>query len=319
MIAFVLSGGGNRGALQVGALQALAERGVRPDIVVGTSAGAINGLMVAYDPSPGHLSKLADIWRNLSRESIYPGNYATMLWRLARGDAGLFPNDSFKSFLAGHTPNNVQTFAELTTAAGVKFYATATQIPSGQLHVFGDDESENLLDALVASSALPPFHPPYRIGDRVYVDGGVVSNLPLQVALDRGAKTVYALHIADDPAEQAPGYGAMSVAYWSIAKLLHEQVTAELEGVNRQRGVKVYYIQLTSDFPLTATDFSQGKQLINRGYGLAMEYLNHQPLPLATQIGQHLKDWAHHLSSLPGQAKAAVQRATSADAQQNAG
>src|SRR3954465_14923946 len=70
--AFVLSGGGNLGAVQVGMLQALADRGVVPDILVGTSVGAINAAFLAAGPSPARVEELAAIWAQTRRRDVFP-------------------------------------------------------------------------------------------------------------------------------------------------------------------------------------------------------------------------------------------------------
>lgn len=310
MIAFVLSGGGSRGAMQVGALQALVEHGLKPDLVVGSSVGSINGFVLAYEPSLTNLTQLARIWHNMSRDSVYPGNYASMIWRLARGDAGLFPNQNFKAFLAHHLPAGVQTFADVAASAQIRFYAIATRLPSGELHIFGEDPAEDVLNALLASTAQPPFLPPHQVDGQTYIDGGVVANLPLRVALAKGAKTIYALHIAEDLTGIASGRGAMSIAHWSIAKLLHDQVAFELEWARSQRGVAVHYVRLTAEVSVAATDFSQSQRLISRGYELVTQFLDGQsPPPAGAQLGQRIRGWTRPLASLPQQAKTAVQRA----------
>src|SRR5512139_4106038 len=82
MIGFVLSGGANRGALQVGALQALTAHHIKANLVVGTSAGALNGVYYAYDPTPAGLERLAQLWIDTKKDDIFPGNRLTMAWRV---------------------------------------------------------------------------------------------------------------------------------------------------------------------------------------------------------------------------------------------
>ncbi|MFN3929752.1 MAG: patatin-like phospholipase family protein, partial [Thermoflexus sp.] len=102
--AFVLSGGGNRGPLQVGALRALLERGVEPDFLVGTSAGAINAVAFAVDPTPGGVERLAAAWRRVRRADIYPGNLFTILWRLLTHQDSLFNGSGLRRVLEAHLP-----------------------------------------------------------------------------------------------------------------------------------------------------------------------------------------------------------------------
>ena len=89
MIAFVLSGGGNRGALQGGALKALLERGIFPDLIVATSVGALNGVTLAADPTVAGVRRLAASWPLIRRADIFPGNALTVSWRLLSGRGSL--------------------------------------------------------------------------------------------------------------------------------------------------------------------------------------------------------------------------------------
>src|SRR3954467_5945585 len=106
MIAFVLSGGGNRGALQSGALKALLERGIFPNLIVATSVGALNGVMLAADPtvagarrrapSPAVAGarRLAASWPLIRRADIFPGNALTVSWRLLSGRGSLHSQEN---------------------------------------------------------------------------------------------------------------------------------------------------------------------------------------------------------------------------------
>ena len=79
---------------------------------------------------------------------------------------------------------------------GARLFVTATHLRTGRLHVFGDDPNDRVLDALMASTALIPLHPPWEIDGEKYVDGGTVTPLPIRVALERGATEIFALHIS---------------------------------------------------------------------------------------------------------------------------
>ena len=85
MIAFVFSVGGSRGAMEAGGVKAFYEAGIRPDIVVGSSAGAMNAAFLATDPSPGGGERLCNIWRNLQNKDVVPGSLLTKAWRVLTG------------------------------------------------------------------------------------------------------------------------------------------------------------------------------------------------------------------------------------------
>ena len=91
-VAVVLSGGGIRGPLQVGALESLLKHGIEPDMFVGTSAGALNsGFMASHGPTLDSIPVLKDAWHSAPRDVVDPGNIFTIAGRLVSGDDGLFP------------------------------------------------------------------------------------------------------------------------------------------------------------------------------------------------------------------------------------
>ncbi len=129
MIAYVLSGGNLRGALQVGALQALLKDPARqPDFVVGTSIGSINGAMLAYDPTPGGMEKLAHIWRNVKRSDVYPGRRFGLARRLVRRRDSLYSDRPLRRMCQLAMPPQLQTFADLK----IPLYVTVATLNSSR-------------------------------------------------------------------------------------------------------------------------------------------------------------------------------------------
>ncbi|MFQ6000972.1 MAG: patatin-like phospholipase family protein [Anaerolineae bacterium] len=273
MIAFVLSGGGNRGALQVGALQALFERGIAPDILVGTSAGAVNAAYIATKPSLEGAQELAEIWQGLTKEDVYPGNWLTILWRIITRRDSLFPNANFLRFIEIHAPSGVERFGDITS---VRLYIVATRLDTGEMRLFGEDPEECLLDALMASTALPPLLPPWRCEGKLYIDGGTVADLPVTIALEKGAKEIYALHVAKEQVAQ-PIRGLINVARQALTDILRQQMKQELERTMEQPRVKLHHIQLTAGQDLPFWDFSHASELIEEGRRATEAYLKAQP------------------------------------------
>ncbi|MCZ7571076.1 MAG: patatin-like phospholipase family protein [Ardenticatenaceae bacterium] len=144
VVAFVLSGGGNRGALQVGALQALLEHGVEPHILVGTSAGALNAVYLAARPGLSGVAELSLAWATWAQANVYPGNRVAALWRLVRGCESLYPNTNVRRFVEAHTPAGVRCFGDIR---GVQLYVVAAHLETGELRLFGEDPGDLLLDA----------------------------------------------------------------------------------------------------------------------------------------------------------------------------
>jgi len=276
MLAFVLSGGGNRGALEVGALQALFEHGIRPQMLVGTSAGAMNAAYVATNPTLEGVQKLAELWLKIAKEDVYPGNHLTMAWRLLTGQDSLFPNKNLKRFIEAHMPPGIRRFLDIRD---VKLYVVATNLNTGQIQVFGDDPSTPLLDALMASGALPPYFPPWSYEGWQYIDGAAVANLPLGVALDRGATEIYAIHVAGSERREPYIRGLRSIASQSLAAMLSQQLERELERAAARADVTVHYIKLEAFQDLPFWDFDHAAEMIEEGRRAMEEYL-HSPKPL---------------------------------------
>ncbi len=270
MLAFVLSGGGNRGALQVGALQVLLEAGIKPDLVVGTSVGAVNALFLACDPTPRGAYRLAEVWLQVRKEDVYPGTHLTALWNLARRRESLFSNANWYRFVHRHMP--VRRFGELQ----VPGYAVATDLETGRVHVFGDDPDEHIIDGIMASTALPPLHPPWRVGGRRYIDGGAVADLPVRVAMERGADEIVALNLANTltPGEQLRTLAG--IVHQAIGALIVRHVTADLEYA-QLRNVRVRTIQLRHQLSLPPWDFSHSAELIALGREIARAALQAEP------------------------------------------
>jgi len=186
MRAFVLGGGGNRGAYEVGMLEALAERGIWPDVVVGTSIGAVNGAALAADPTLDGVHHLAERWEAL--EDTNP--FSVSVWRgtttaIRSGTHVLAPEpaERFVRDLVG-----VDTFEELV----VPFHCVAACIETSTETWF---DRGPLVGPVMASSALPGVFPPRRVGDRHYFDGGLVNSIPVERAIELGAEELYVLQV----------------------------------------------------------------------------------------------------------------------------
>jgi NTE family protein len=276
MIAFVLSGGGNRGALQAGALKALLERGIAPDLMVATSVGALNGVTLAADPSVAGARRLAANWPLIRRADIFPGNALTVGWRILSGRGSLHGQENLARFIGRQVPTKVRRFKDLK----VPCIVTATSLNTGQLRLFGSDPSERLLDALLASTAIPPFYPPYRYQGELLVDGALGANLPISQAIMRGARTIYTLEIVDELSTGAePGMlGTLASSLNAMLSRQHAQ-EREITALGRKRGVVIHDIRLTSGQSLVYNDFSRSAELVAAGERATLAYLDAHPAP----------------------------------------
>ena len=184
--AFVFGGGGLLGACEAGMALALLEHGVAPDLVVGTSVGAMNGVAVAADPSPAGASRLVEMWRRITIDDLLAGKLLGRLGRLARYGTHLHANEPLRKLLTQTLP--VTRFDELP----VRFECVAASIERAEERWFTDGE---LVPAVLASAALPGVLPPVEINGEHFLDGGLVNSIPIARALALGADIVYVLHV----------------------------------------------------------------------------------------------------------------------------
>jgi NTE family protein len=184
-VAFVLGGGGVLGATQVGMLRALLEAGIQPDLVLGTSVGAVNGAVIAADPSEAGVKVLIDLWRSMADTGIFSDTVLSRATTLARYRTHLYSPAPFQRQLREHLP---ETFADLR----VPFQCVAASIERAGAHWF---TTGPLPTAVQASCAVPGLLPPVQIGGEHFLDGGLVHSIPVGRALALGATEIYILHV----------------------------------------------------------------------------------------------------------------------------
>ncbi len=190
----MLGGGGVLGAHEVGMLRALEETGVRPDLVVGTSIGALNGALVAADPGTA-VRRLTDLWSDESVREVFGARVWSRLWTLARSGTHLHANDPLRRMLG-----ELLETTEIEDLA-VPFQCVAACIETAMPHWFTRGP---VIPAVLASCAAPGLLPPVRVGDRHYFDGGLVHSIPVGRAVELGATTIYVLHVGRIERDLAP-------------------------------------------------------------------------------------------------------------------
>jgi NTE family protein len=184
-VAFVLGGGGHAGAAEVGMLHALLEREIRPDLIVGTSVGALHGAMVAVRPEISSVRRLEAGWSQFSRLGVLGRSWLTDAVSLLRSKTHVHSNAPLRRL--AEQMLGVETFEELT----VPFQCVAASIERSAEQWFS---SGPLVDAILASAAVPGILPPVEIGGEHFIDGGIVNSVPVDRALFLGAGEIYVLH-----------------------------------------------------------------------------------------------------------------------------
>jgi len=186
-VAFVLGGGGVLGAGEVGMLRALLEAGIAPDLVLGTSVGALNGAFLAADPTVAATLRLADLWRQLSAEGgVFSGSIASRVGTAVRSRTHLHSRAPLRQLLEDHLP--VDRIEDLA----VPFQCVAASIERAAEHWFTGGP---LHDAVLASAAVPGLLAPVPIDGEHYLDGGLVNSIPVSRAVELGARTIYVLQV----------------------------------------------------------------------------------------------------------------------------
>jgi NTE family protein len=210
-VAFVLGGGGQLGAHEVGMLRALLEAGVVPDLVLGTSIGAINGAAVASEPSTDAVERLTEVWCRIDEHDAFEGSILGRVATLARTRTHLHDNERLRTLLESSLP--IGRIEELPTA----FQCVAASIEQASEHWFIDGP---LVDAVMASCSVPGILPPYEIDGTHYLDGGIVNSIPVGRAVELGATTVYVLHVGrlDRPLEPPRWPWEVALVAFEIAR-----------------------------------------------------------------------------------------------------
>ena len=269
MIGFVLSGGANRGALEVGALQALTAHHLKANLVVGTSAGALNGMYYAYDPTAEGLDRLAQLWINTKKDDIFPGNKLTMAWRVLTGQDSLVSGDNFRRTFMRYIPAGARTFRDLK----IPFYAVTADIISATTIIFGDEPETPVADPVLASASFPIVLPPVIIDGFQLSDGGVTAVVPIEVALLRGATELYVIDLEPDVNKTRAVRGVLPIAQQTLITSLREQLIDDLRDAAKA-GAIVHHINIRDFADLDLFDFSKTAQLIEAGRAATEQYLN---------------------------------------------
>jgi NTE family protein len=309
--AFILSGGGARGALQAGALRALLKRGIQPDVVIGTSIGAWNGAWLAYQPTLEGVERLIETWREVHTAWIMLGRRrrvfsmqalnSMLMWEAVRRMMGAMPSLygdlGLRQLLTRFFGDT--TFEDMTLPLGV----VATDLTHGSRSVF---YSGPVVPALLASSAIPGIFPPVRIGDALYCDGAGLEYDSFEAALALGARRIFVLAIGHDTDHDGGPLWAdpvMPGSAWARRWRAAHPMTAVIERASQvsgrfqleqalQRlpiGIERHVISLSTGSGAGILDFANIGEWIEQGYSEARDFIRAelpQPLPSHEEVAE---------------------------------
>ena len=266
--AFVLGGGGVLGAVEVGMLRALFERNIAPDLVLGTSVGAINGAMVAREPSLDVIDRMVELWRGAAETGdVYGDRRLRTVRRAMSTGTHIFSAKPLRQRLEEELGD--LTFEQLP----VRFQVCAASIERAAEHWF---DSGRVVDAVVASAAVPGLLPPAKVGDEHYLDGGIVNSIPLGRAVQLGATRVFVLQVGRIDRPLKPPRWPWEVARVSFEIARRHRFARELAELPEGVEAHVLPARGTSDRDdsvFAYRDFSGIEERIERTYEASRDYL----------------------------------------------
>jgi NTE family protein len=261
-VAFVMSSGANLGAVQVGMLRALTECDICPDVVVGSSVGAINGAGFSDDPTDSGIARLENIWCTIDSRDLLPRRRVSSAWALARRGAAIHPTYGLRQVMS--RVFRAATFEELKTP----FHCVATDVLHAREAWF---TSGPLTDVVLASAALPAVYPPVEIDGQWYMDGGVVVDVPIRRAVELGARTLYVLglgRLSREWAEPRRPFDAAVEAYWVARR---HRFQRDLDAMPDD--VTIHMLPHEQPAKLRFDDCAYSAELIDMGYASTIAYL----------------------------------------------
>lgn len=257
LTAFVLAGGGSFGAAQAGMLLALAEAGIVPDLIFGTSVGALNGAFFAEGGDVEAAVRLREIWFRLRRRDVFPVQLRPLMAGITRRRDGVFSAERLITFINTNLPYRV------LEDAPIPMFAMATDLGTGSAIAISSGDAGV---ALAASAAIPGVFPPVEIDGRFLADGSIAADLAISAALERGATTIYALPTASNG--DGPPRGPLAVVQRATDLFIQYGTRQELSA-----GDGVVHLLPTPVTDVSSFNFSESRTLFNDGHDLAADWL----------------------------------------------
>jgi NTE family protein len=258
--AFVLQGGGSLAASQVGMLRALFEVGLAPDLMIGSSAGAVNAVAFASDPSAAGLDRLEALWLALRRRDVAPLSLRTFAGAVTGRTAGIVSGAALCRMLQ----RNIEAATLSDTVIPV--HVVATELESGKPVVLSEGDP---VTALRASCAFPGLYAPVTVGGRRLIDGGVSADAPILQAESLGATLTYLLPAAGSESGQGMPRGPIPFALRAMGQVLDASVRRDVE----LAGCPVRVLPAPSAPVVNPVNFRETRRLIDTSYQLAAEWL----------------------------------------------
>ncbi len=266
-LAFVLGGGGARGAMQVGAIRALLESGLRPDLLVGTSIGAANAAALAlWGLDTAGIERLEQVYEKIADDCMMDPRIAQFVIDAIAKRPNHKGSRRVRRFLISEGLTPELRFKYLPD---VRLAMVGADLHTGEPVIYGQDPDQLVLDGVMASTAIPPWFAPIDLGDGHFViDGGAVSNLPIEPAIVLGATEIVALDLADPSAMLDAAGSPLWYANKFFSAISQREARLEM-ALAAAHGIPVHHLQLRSLPPVPIWDFSSHRELFQIGYDAA--------------------------------------------------
>jgi NTE family protein len=269
LTALVLGGGGSRGAVGVGLYRAMVELGIPIDLIVSSSIGAVNGALIASGMAPEQLQQR---WKALRRSDVVGSRW--QLLRLLTRCSSLYSNHSLRRMLCSHLP--VRSFSDLR----IPLVIVGTDLETGSATALSEGD---LIEAVLASTALPGLFPPIRWKGRNLVDGGLSDNVPIDLAVGRGAKRVFGMLCSCAKGFVGPAT-IVNVVGQSFSLAINARYRCD-KGVYASRA-ELHILEPCFEAALDLLDFDRAWTLIEPAYQYALHALRQEREALRATSGE---------------------------------
>ena len=261
--AFVLGGGGNLGAVQIGMLRALFERGIEPDVLVGCSVGALNAAAIAAEPDLDGVDRLRRVWLDPTTWQVFSSGKLTGPWLLLKKTRSMVTNERIRRLI--ETTVTQRAFEELE----LPLHVVATSLRSGKPKWF---DKGPIVDPILASAALPAILPPVEIDGEPFIDGAVVDNVPISRAVTLGVTRVVVLHVGNFERPRPNPQRPLDVLLQAFSIARNERFAREVD--SSYDGVELVVLPGVDPGSIKRNDFSKTAELIERAHAAAAGHLD---------------------------------------------
>jgi NTE family protein len=258
--AFVFTGGGSLGAIQVGMLRVLLASGIQADFVVGSSVGAINASYFAGSPNAGGVATLEQIWTGLRRADIFPFTLSNAIG-LIRHPGNIVDPAGLRRVIETNLP-----YADIQDSE-IPLHIMATNQQGQGIRLSSGPATE----AILASTAIPGVFPPVPIDGDELMDGAIAANTPVRLAVELGASRIIILPTGYACALKAPPKHAIGKALHAVTLMIAWQLMYELERIPED--VQVHLVPTLCPLEVSPFDFSTSRNLIERAAQSSQQWL----------------------------------------------